>query len=67
MSEKFKLILFLIYTIFYELLVWCLVVGAIYFLNWNEWTVLVGIFMSSAQLKPKHFGLNYKLNDTKSN
>jgi len=60
-DEKFKLMLFLFYTILYESLVWGLVVSAIYFLNWNEWTVLVGIIMSASQLKPSHFGLEYKL------
>jgi len=61
-NEKFKLTLFLIYTIIYESLIWGLVASAIYYLNWNEWTVLVGVIMSGAQLKPKHFGLPYKIN-----
>lgn len=62
-NEKFKLIIFVIYTILYETLIWGMVAGAIYYLKWNEWTVLVGIIMSGAQLKPNHFGLKYKLDN----
>jgi len=58
-NEKFKLTLFVVYTILYEFMIWGLVASAIYYLNWNESTVLVGIIMSGAQLKPKHFGLPY--------
>jgi len=60
-NEKFKLVLFTLYTILYEILVWGLVASSIYFLNWSEWTVVVGMLMSASQLKPKHFGLKYKV------
>ena len=59
-NEKFKLVLFTIYTILYESLIWGLVAAAIYYLKWNEFTVIVGILMSSSQFKPWHFGLHYK-------
>lgn len=59
-NEKFKLVLFTIYTILYESLVWGLTAAAIYYLQWSEWTVLIGIIMSTSQFKPWHFGLNYK-------
>lgn len=59
-NEKFKLILFVIYTMLYECLIWGLVAASIYYLHWSEWTILVGIFMSSAQFKPWHFGLSYE-------
>ncbi len=62
-NERFKILMFTIYTLIYEMLVWGLVSGAIYFHNWNEWTVLVGIIMSVSQLKPKHFGLPYKIKE----
>jgi hypothetical protein len=58
-----KLLLFFTYTVLYEGFIWGMVVGAIYYLHWNEWTVIVGIIMSGAQLKPKHFGLDYNLED----
>ena len=54
-NDKFTLVLFVIYTIFYEFLIWGLAASAIYFLNWSEWTVLAAIFMSSVQLKYSSF------------
>jgi len=57
--EFYKITLFFLYSIIYECLIWGLTASAIYYLNWSEWTVLVGIIMSGAQLKPKHFGLDY--------
>jgi len=57
--EFYKITLFFLYTIIYECLIWGLTASAIYYLNWSEWTVLIGMIMSNAQLKPKHFGLNY--------
>jgi hypothetical protein len=61
MLELSKLILFTIYTIVYECLIWGLTASAIYYLHWSEWTVLVGMIMSGSQLKPNHFGLNYSI------
>ena len=54
-NDKFTLVLFVIYTIFYEFLIWGLTASAIYFLNWSEWTVLVAICISSLQLKYSSF------------
>lgn len=59
-NEKFKIAMFTIYTILYECLVWGLTASAIYYLHFSSWLILVGIIMSGAQLKPWHFGLNYK-------
>jgi len=61
--ERYKLFLFFTYTILYEFLIWSLVASAIYFLNWNEWTVLVGLCMSMSQLTPKYFGLTYTIDE----
>ena len=57
-NDKFTLVLFVIYTIFYESLIWGLTACAIYFLNWSEWTVLAAIIASSEQLKYKSFYVN---------
>lgn len=57
-NDKFTLVLFVIYTIFYLSLIWGLTACAIYFLNWSEWTVLVAIIASSEQLKYKSFYVN---------
>ena len=58
-NERLKLVLFTVYTLLYEFLIWGLVASAIHHLQWNEWTVLVGLFASSQQLRPKSFGLKY--------
>jgi hypothetical protein len=58
-NEKFKLILFTIYTIMYESLIWGLTASSIYYVNMDKWIILVAIVMSSAQLRPIHFGLPY--------
>lgn len=62
-NEQYKLFLFVVYTIIYEFMVWGLVASAIYFLGWSEYTVIVGMILSGSQLKPKHFGLDYKIKD----
>lgn len=54
-NDKFTLILFVIYTIFYESLVWGLAASAIYFLNWGPFTLLFALFVSASQLKYKSF------------
>ena len=54
-NDKFTLVLFVIYTIFYESLIWGLTACAIYFLNWSPYTVLVAMIMSSSQLKYRSF------------
>ena len=59
-NERFKLVIFLLYTIIYETMIWGLFLYLIIYENWNEWTIIVAIMMSGAQLKPKHFGLNYQ-------
>lgn len=54
-NNKFTLAVFLIYTIFYESLIWGLTASAIYFLNWSPWTVLIAMVLSSLQLQYKSF------------
>jgi len=58
---KFTLVMFVIYTIIYELIIWGGVGYLLFALNWSEWTIVVGILMSSAQLKLEHFDSNYAL------
>jgi len=62
-DEKFKLIIFAIYTILYELLIWSLFLYLIVVEQWSEWTIIVAMIMSNSQLQPIHFGLNYKVKD----
>ena len=64
-NEKFKLSMFVFYTIVYEILIWGLFLYLIVYENWNEWTIVVAIIMSGSQLKPKHFGLRYNIKDDK--
>lgn len=65
-NNKFTLVLFVIYTVFYESLVWGLTACSIYFLQWSEWTILVGIIMSSLQLKYKSFYVKIEDNSNDS-
>jgi hypothetical protein len=49
------IVTFLIYTLIYEAIVW---VGGMYVIlnySWSEWTVLVLMILSGAQLKPEHW------------
>ena len=64
-NEKFKLFMFFMYTIMYEVLIWGLFLYLIVYHDWNEWTIVVAIIMSGSQLKPKHFGLKYKIDEDK--
>lgn len=55
MKDTLLTVTFLIYTLCYEALVW---VGGMYVIltyNWTEYTVLVLMILSGAQLKPEHW------------
>ena len=54
-NDKFTLVLFVIYTIFYETLIWGLTASSIYYLQWHWLIIIVAIFMSSKQLKYNSF------------
>ena len=60
-NEKFKLGLFLIYTIIYESMVWGIWLYLFVMLGVSGWSVILAMLMSAAQLKPQYFGLPYKL------
>ena len=55
---KFNLLMFVIYSILFELIVWGLFGWAV-FINGNSgWWFLLAVLLSGSQLKPKHFGLD---------
>ncbi len=60
-NEKFKLIMYLIYTIVYEGAVWGIWISLFILYNLSGWSVIIAILMSAAQLKPNYFGLDYNL------
>jgi len=60
-NEKFKLIMFLVYTILYECLVWIGFFFIVFIYDGSPWWAALAVFMSMSQLKPKHFGLKYKI------
>lgn len=62
-NTRFTLVIFLIYTVFYESLIWGLTASAIYFLNWSEYTVLVAMFLSSSQLQYRSFYVKFNSNE----
>lgn len=57
LSQGARMFYFIFYTVLYEGLIWGLVAAAIFYLQWSEWTVLVGIIMSASQFQPRSFGL----------
>ena len=64
-NDKFTLVLFVIYTIFYESLVWGLTASAIYFLHYEWPIIIVAMIMSASQLKYKSFYLYSEMKKTK--
>ncbi len=60
-NEKFKLGLFFLYTIVYESMVWGIWLYLFVIMSVSGWSVILAILMSAAQLKPRYFGLPYKL------
>lgn len=64
-NDKFTLVLFVIYTIFYESLVWGLTASAIYFLHYEWPIIIVSMIMSTSQLKYKSFYLHSEMKKTK--
>lgn len=59
--EKFKLTMFTIYTILFELIVWGLFGWAVFVNGHSGWWIAVALLLSTMQLKPKHFGLDYEV------
>lgn len=52
-----RIIVFAIYSIIYEAIIWGIFGWAVFVNGCSGWWVLVAIYSSSAQLKPKHFGI----------
>ena len=51
------LIVFATYTVIYEAMIWSIFGWAVFINGGSGWWVLVAIFCSASQLKPKHFGI----------
>jgi hypothetical protein len=58
-SEKFKLTMFLIYTIFWQSMIWGGTFYIVFVLHESAWWVVVSVSLASSQFKPDMFGLNY--------
>ena len=52
-----RIIVFAIYSIIYEAIIWGIFGWAVFVNGRSGWWLLVAIFCSGAQLKPKHFGI----------
>ena len=50
------IIVFAIYSILFELIVWGIFGYAVFVLNHNGWWMLLAVILSSGQLRLKHFG-----------
>ena len=62
-NERFKLILFTLYTILYEGMVWGGFVWLVIISDGSAWWFLAALILSGVQLGPKYFGLPYKLEE----
>ncbi|MEK0451990.1 MAG: hypothetical protein RL088_4258 [Verrucomicrobiota bacterium] len=52
-----RVIVFAIYSILYEAIIWGIFAYAVFVKDRSGWWVLVAIMCSGAQLKPQHFGI----------
>ena len=64
-NDKFTLVLFVIYTIFYESLVWGLTASSIYYLDFDWPIIIVAMIVSSSQLKYRSFYVSNETNELK--
>lgn len=64
-NDKFTLVLFVIYTIFYESLVWGLTASSIYYLDFDWPIIIVAMIVSSAQLKYRSFYVSNESDELK--
>lgn len=57
-SDKFRLTMFVLYSLLFEALVWGIFGYAVFILHHSGWWMALAVFISSAQFRPKSFGLN---------
>jgi len=60
-----RILIFAIYTILYEAIVWGVFGYAVFIAGHSGWWVLLAVLISAGQLKPKHFGVYYEVDDGK--
>ena len=56
-SPLWAIIVFAIYSVLYEAIIWGIFGWAVFIDGNSGWWILVAIICSGAQLKPKHFGI----------
>lgn len=59
MKDEFKLILFLIYTILWQGMVWYGFYHIVFVLGKSAWWVVLAIVLAGSQFKPPRFGLPF--------
>lgn len=52
-----KIIVFAVYSVLYELIIWGIFGWAVFVKGYSGWWMVLAVIMSGAQLKPKHFGI----------
>lgn len=60
-DEKFKLLMFTIYVISFELLVFPSFMYVVFILNYSPWYLTLMIALCCSWIRPKYFGLDYKI------
>jgi len=60
-----RILIFAIYTIFFESLVLGGFGYLVFFKGHSGWWMLFALYLSASQLKPRHFGINYDKSNKK--
>jgi hypothetical protein len=55
-----RIVIFAVYSILYEIIIWGLFGWAVFVRGESGWWILAAAYLSSAQLKPRHFGIPEK-------
>ena len=55
-----NIVIFAIYSVLYESIIWGIFGYAVFWQGHSGWWLVLAVFMSGCQLKPKHFGIKPK-------
>ena len=59
-KDNFRIVVFAIYSIIFEAIVWGIFGYAVFWQGHSPWWFWPALFVSSCQLKPEAFGINNK-------
>jgi len=56
-SQIIPIVVFALYSVIYEAIIWGVFGYSVFWLNHSGWWMLLAVFMSVSQMKPRHFGV----------